>query len=168
MSFHHSIRCASVSIEHRRQSSNRGYVNDLMHALPSLKSSRLSCHHYAAIIHTLIFTKLLCSFKGCEERRQFLSNACTLSQQSNCGCQNIVCVLVTGGSTYSLSCYTLHKHPYRGWVTNCLLSSPFSAHQPRVAPTLVCDIGYLIGELIVAAVFAMYMRVCQIWVRHCL
>lgn len=38
-------------------------------------------------------------------------------------------------------------------MTNCLLSSPFSAHQPCVAPTLVCDIGYLIGELIVAAVF---------------
>ena len=105
--------------------------------------SSLCCHHSQTNLR-----KLLCILlKPARGRRQFLSNARTLSQKPNCSCQNIVCALDAGVGTYSLSCYTLHKHPCSEWVTNCVPSSPFSARQPCAVPALLSDIGYLIGEL---------------------
>lgn len=126
---------------------------------PSFKSDipllpSLCCHHSQTNLRKLLCI-LLKPAKG--GRRQFLSNAHTLSQKPNCSCQNIVCALDTGVGTYSLSCYTLHKHPCSEWVTNCVPSSPFSARQPCAVPTLVSDTGYLIGELTALCLFAVHV-----------
>lgn len=118
-------------------------TSDLTHTVqaPSFKSDipllpSLCCHHSQTNLHKLLCI-LLKPAKG--GRRQFLSNARTLSQKPNCSCQNIVCALDTGVGTYSLSSYTLHKHLCGEWVTNCVPSSPFSARQPCAVPTLVSD-----------------------------
>lgn len=83
------------------------------------------------------------SFKACKEGRQFLSNVHTLSDEPNCSCQNIVCLHDTGVGTYSLSCYTLQKHLWSEWQ----IAFYHFHFQPWVAPTLVNDISYLLGEL---------------------